>query len=104
MRVRPRIVHRPTATIVTPGCRLHLREQVIEEHRLFVLITRWPSAVVDPGIRQCLIRRRQRHSTISAYAPYRVTVTPALEVDNLTGLGPIGHELSDQLTAIQRTS
>jgi hypothetical protein len=89
---------------MAPGRRFHLREQVIEERRLFVLITRWPSAVVDPGVRQCLIRRRQRHRTISAYAPYRVTVTPALEVDNLTGPGPIGHELSDQLAAIQRTS
>jgi hypothetical protein len=80
---------------MTPGRRLHLREQVIEERRLLVLITRWPSAVVDPGIRQCLVRCRQRHSPIGAYAPYRVAVTPALEVDNLTGLGPIGHELSD---------
>lgn len=80
---------------MTSGRRLHLREQIIEERRLFVLVTRWPSAVVDPGIRQCLFRRRQRHSTIGAYAPYRVTVTPALEVDDLTGLRPIGHELSD---------
>ena len=80
---------------MTSGRRLHLREQIIEERRLFVLVMRWPSAVVDPGIRQCLIRRRQRHSTIGAYAPYRVTVTPALKVDDLTGLRPIGHELSD---------
>lgn len=80
---------------MTPGRRLHLREQVVEEHRLLVLITRRPSAVVDPGIGQRLVRRRQRHSTIGAYAPYRVTVTSALEVDNLTGLGPIGYELSD---------
>lgn len=80
---------------MTSSRRLHLRKQIIEERRLFVLVTHWPSAVVNPGIRQCLIRRRQRHSTIGAYAPYRITVAPALEVDNLTGLRPIGHKLSD---------
>ena len=89
---------------MTPGGRIHLGEQVIEERRLLVLVTRWPSAVVDPGVRQRLIRRRQRHSPIGTDAPHRVAVPPALEVDKLTGLGPIGHELGDQLAAIQRTS
>jgi len=89
---------------MTPGRRVHLGKQVVEERRLVVLVLRRPTAVINPCIGQRLIRRRQRQSAIGTDAPNRVPVPPALEVDNLTGLGPVSPELGDQLVAIQRTS
>ena len=65
---------------------------------------RLPPAVVNPGIRKGLLRRWHGQRAIVTGALHQIVLAPAFDVQNLTGFGPVGHDLGDQLTSIQRTS
>ena len=80
---------------MTPGRRVHLGEQIVEERRHVLEMTCLPPAVVDPGIGQCLTWLWRREGPIRTEAPQRITVASAFDVDKLTSLGPIGHEYGD---------
>lgn len=89
---------------MTSGRRIHFGEQVIEKCRQVIAVVCLPPAVVNPGIRKSLLRRRRGQRAIVTGALYQVVLAPAFDVDNLTGFGPIGHDLGDQLGSIQWTS
>jgi len=89
---------------MTAGRRIHFGEQVVEERRQIVAVMCLPSAVVNPGVGQGILWRGHGKCPIGASALSRVALAPALDVDNLAGLGPIGHNLGDQLIPVQRTS
>ena len=89
---------------MAPGRRFHLGEQVLEECRHVAAMLCLPPTVVNPGIGQRLTWRGHRDGPIGADAPQRITVTSAFDVHKLTGFGPIGHDLSDQLIPVQRPS
>lgn len=80
---------------MTPGRRLHLGEQVIDECRHFVLVVCWPPAVVDPGIGQWGVLRWPDEHPTGTDALQRIPLAPAFDVDQLTGFGPIGRDLGD---------
>lgn len=80
---------------MTPGRRIHFGEQVIKERRHVVAVVFLPSAVVNPGIRQRILRRWHGKYPVSTHALGRVTLAPTLDVDDLTGFGPIGQQLGD---------
>jgi len=80
---------------MTPGRRIHLGKQVIEERRHLFEMVRLPPTVVNPGIGERFTRRWPGKGSIDTDTPNRITVAPALKIDKLTRLGPIGHKHSD---------
>ena len=86
------------------GRRIHLGEQILEECRQVVAVVCLPPAVVNPGIRKGLLRRRDGQRTIVTGALHHIVFAPAFDIHDLAGFGPIGHDLGDQLSSIQRTS
>jgi hypothetical protein len=89
---------------MAPGRRIHLGEQILEECRQVVAVVCLPPAIVNPGIRKGLLRRRDGQRTIVTGALHRIVLAPAFDVNDLTGFGPVSHDLGDQLSSIQRTS